>query len=269
MYANKIFTISLIICLLLGISAFIINFLPPQIKDYYLNYNPNITYSDHQKFRVPSHNNTLCQNNVRKTLEYFDRYAEDNDILYTAIAGTLIGAYTRKGMIPWDDDADIAIRGSDWNKFFKLWENGNPAKNIGILSRWEYKKINLYGRDFILYRNKRTHNWYKLKLEQNDYPEIDIGGIDIGYIFYDENRKNYYESLNTHKIAPKLTRQDDKSVVPYMKFDNLKPGIRAVIPHRGEKYLTDWYGEQWKIPEKPSKDVLGKIYRKDKGSLEE
>ena len=87
--------------------------------------------------------------------------------------------------------------------------------------------------------------------------------------YYDENRKNYYESLNTHKIAPELTEQDDKSVVPYMKFDNLKHGIRAVIRHRGEKYLDDWYGEQWRIPEKPSQGVLSKIGRKDKGSLEE
>lgn len=59
----------------------------------------------------------LAQLNMLKTMnEVFER----EGIAYFAIDGTALGAIRHKGFIPWDDDIDIAILRSDYNKFLKL-----------------------------------------------------------------------------------------------------------------------------------------------------
>lgn len=264
MNSGKIF---LIVILSLIITIFIILYfcLPSQYFDYLINMNnKEIIFSDHQKFRLGSFKLKLCKDNNLKTLEYFNKFADENNILYTAIAGSLIGSYVYNNMIPWDDDIDIAIRKSDWDKFYKLWsENKQKPKRCFQNRRFKYKYIELYGTKFIIFKDITNKNCLKLKLPHNDYEELDIGGIDIGYIYYDEKRKNYYESLNNKKIAPELSENDKESVVPYKKFGSTT--IRTIIPERGEKYLNEWYGPQWRIKEKPSKKILSKIRNKDIG----
>ena len=57
------------------------------------------------------------QNILLEMLIELDRVCKKYDIRYCIIAGTLLGAVRHKGFIPWDDDLDVAMVRSEYNRF--------------------------------------------------------------------------------------------------------------------------------------------------------
>lgn len=57
----------------------------------------------------------------------FKSLCEKNNLRYFAISGTTLGAVLWNGIIPWDDDMDIAMPAEDYKKFVNICRHSLPA----------------------------------------------------------------------------------------------------------------------------------------------
>lgn len=65
-----------------------------------------------------------------EVLAEVDRVCKKNNIQYFADWGTLLGAVRHKGFVPWDDDMDITMKRTDYNRFCNIAEKEMPGFNI-------------------------------------------------------------------------------------------------------------------------------------------
>ena len=60
------------------------------------------------------------QDALYETLGEVDRICRKHDIRYFVTGGTAIGAYFWQKMLPWDDDIDVGMMRSDYERFAKV-----------------------------------------------------------------------------------------------------------------------------------------------------
>lgn len=77
-----------------------------------------------------------------------DRICKKCNIRYNVIGGTLLGAVRHQGFIPWDDDADLAMLRSEYEKFRKACKTELDASRFYFQDaettegyRWGYGKL--------------------------------------------------------------------------------------------------------------------------------
>ena len=86
-------------------------------------------------------------------LEYFDKVCRENNINYSLIGGSLIGAIRHKGIIPWDDDIDVILTRENYLKIISLLEKENDNR-FKILTQ---NTCNDYSFPFPKLIDKRTY----------------------------------------------------------------------------------------------------------------
>jgi hypothetical protein len=216
-------------------------------------YFPQNIKTPHQRFPVPSESLDIYKKSLLETLSAFHKYTEDNNILYSLHAGTLIGYYWNGGMIPWDDDIDIMVSYSDMLRIKDdLWKNGKPPKkvkrhNVGRSFRKLIRITDLYGEKYEIipsyypgYPENRL-----IKLRQVNLGAIrDPGGLDIGRCRVSSNGK-ITEGWKKNRICFGPTDDSLPEDYPVVTFAGIK--TRVVVRELGEPYLDQVYDPSWRI----------------------
>lgn len=143
-------------------------------------------------------------------------FCEQNEITYYLACGTLLGAIRHKGYIPWDDDIDIMMPRSDYNKFLDLYKSNNYKLLKPSEGRYYYAKV---------------YDVNTIKVEPMiDYKKYDYLGVDIDIFPLDGivNDKNEIERI--HDKSKKLETLLRLSNQPIFYRKNPIKCINRIVP---------------------------------------
>ncbi|WP_207645554.1 LicD family protein [Marvinbryantia formatexigens] len=154
-------------------------------------------------------------------MKYIDKLCRDNGIVYYIMGGTALGAIRHGGFIPWDDDLDIFMTPSEYEKFKKVFEAENSS--TFVLQEWrttpdylEYAKVRMNGTTFIeeAFRDRKD-------LHQGIYVDIMIlhkvpENKFIQKLVYYESKFVTLYALSQRNWKPKSTSK--KLVLKSLKF---------------------------------------------------
>ena len=86
-------------------------------------------------------------------LDHIAEFCDKNKINYWIDTGTLLGAIRHKGFIPWDDDIDIGMLRSDYDRFINLYKNTGKYKFYCVENnkRYSYPFGKVMDSDTVLY----------------------------------------------------------------------------------------------------------------------
>ena len=161
------------------------------------------------------------QGKILEVMKYIDALCRKHGIIYYIMGGTALGAVRHGGFIPWDDDLDIFMTPSEYEKFKKVFESENSS--LFVLQEWrttpdylEYAKVRMNGTTFIEEAFKDRKD-----LHQGIYVDIMIlhkvpENKFIQKLVYYESKFVTLYALSQRNWKPKSTSQ--KLVLNSLKF---------------------------------------------------
>lgn len=155
-----------------------------------------------------------------------DDICKKHDITYYVYAGSAIGAMRHKGMIPWDDDIDVAMTRSNWEKFRDVVEKEMPSGR-DLVYHEKYPGYKFLHKQ---YKNVDTNLYYPSGVLV-DYPL----GIFLDIIILDPNNQSKLLDKNREilKVLGELL----------CTYYVLNPEV-SLIKYEFYKFLTKIFGKE-------------------------
>jgi len=156
---------------------------------------------------------------------------ESCNITYWLEGGTLLGLRREGRLLPWDNDLDISIHESEFNKL-SLLQNTLKKKGYRVRTRVFEKDSDVFKKGDLRMIKIRTKRFFGI-LKGNVCLDV--------FIKYTKKEKTYWEIANKVKNVPSKY---------YDTFKTLDfKGKPYVIPELTDEYLTYRYGD-WQTPVK-------------------
>lgn len=146
-------------------------------------------------------------------LKKVDGFCRENAIPYTVYGGTCIGAVRHKGYIPWDDDIDIAMTRSNYDRFIHLF-NGK-VDNLVLFAPeldWNYYApyANVCDKRTVLDEGENGHNGMEIGVKIDVFP-IDNTPVDTSEYMSNVRKINkYWYQLSIKRINMRLVWKASK-----------------------------------------------------------
>ena len=172
----------------------------------------------------------------------FQKICSEHNLHYFAISGTTLGAVLWNGIIPWDDDMDIAMPVEDYKKFVKICKKSLPAH----LAFSEY--IWFGGK---LHDKNTTYTNINYIHDPSRYNGVFIDIVPLIGLPNDETeRKSFIKNLETfQKFGILFDRYQDKEY-GLIKLNQWKDSILQAFPFGSTNYLMDFSDPRYVLSSK-------------------
>lgn len=161
-------------------------------------------------------------------LQCIDKFCSQEGIVYYAGYGTLLGAVRHQGFIPWDDDIDLLMERSDYEKFIRSFPNDPNGEicmtNAKIDARYPYTYAKVY--------------YTKSKVKEYLYKPY-VMGINIDIFPID----NWGDGIEKHyKQLKRLRRSLKAKTCRFSSYRSMKvniglAGMKILTVHRSKKKI--------------------------------
>lgn len=181
---------------------------------------------------------------MKTILRDVDKLCRENNIEYWVESGTLLGAVRHKGFIPWDDDIDIGMERSSYEKFLAIANKYLPEdlflQNAQLDSGVEYSwtKVKHKNSKLVENGNNKCHEGIFIDIFPYDYYECnfkDKSYMSRKYFEYKYklifDSKLPYEQFNSKTLSQNIKRFIFKS---YNKII-IRKSLNEVILERQKK----------------------------------